>query len=293
MNLRDMEYVVAVAETLHFGRAAERCHVSQPSLSMQIKKAEDMLGVQIFERTNKQVLVTAAGKEIVTRARVILKEFEAMKHMADIARDPMGGPVRLGVIPTMAPYLLPKTLPKLRKALPRVKLTLLEGQTHIMVQQLNEGALDIVLLALPIHDDRLHEAPIFEEAFLLAVPHEHALAAKKQVQISDLEEVELMLLEDGHCLRDQALEVCHKAGAMEQQNFRATSLETLRQMVASGAGITLIPEQASGIDTKHVTYIPFAKAKPHRTVGFLWRKSTPRTALFEAMQKLFKDVFAG
>ncbi len=292
MNIRDLHYLVTVAETLHYGKAAKACNVSQPTLSMQLKKLEDTLGVQLFERTNKQVQLTAIGADIVLRARRILAEVAQIKLAADAAHDPMTGSLRLGLFPTLAPYLLPSLMPLLRESFPKLTLLLTEEKTPTLLHQLETGALDCALLALPITNDSLATAHLFDEPFLLAVGRGHHLAPRKSVRVGDLSLENVLLLEDGHCLRDQALAVCHRVGVGESNNFRATSLETLRHMVASSDAVTLIPELATRDRDASMRYIPFAEPAPSRAIGLIWRKTSARAPLFEAMAKVITTNYA-
>ncbi len=288
MYLRDLEYFVALARHRHFGRAAEACHVSQPSLSAQIKKLEEYLGVLLIERGGKQLMLTEAGEEVLRHAQAILALAGEIREVGRLASDPMSGRFRLGVIPTIAPYLLPKLLPKLREQFITLSLELYEGQTHAITAQLKRGELDAVLLALPLGEDTFKESELFRERFFLAAPASHALASRTYIEPRHLEGEELLLLEDGHCLRDQALEVCTLAGASEHQHFRATSLETIRQMVKSGAGLTLLPEMAIGEEDADMAIIPFKPPAPHRSIGLAWRRSSPRQKLMQAMVEALK-----
>ncbi len=278
MNLRDLQYLVALAEHRHFGRAAEACFVSQPTLSTQIRKLEDELGVSLVERTPRKVLLTEVGRDIATRARDVLNEVEQIRGVARRTLDPESGTVRLGIFPTLGPYLLPHVLPLVRSAFPRLELLLVEEKTETVLRLLREGKLDAGILALPLHEDSLHGEFLFEEPFLLAVSGEHPLAHKHgQLKLADLSNQNLLLLEDGHCLRDQALEVCHMAGAGEHSGFRATSLETLRQMVAANVGITLLPVTAvkppvAPVENLHL--IEFKGHPPSRRIAMVWRKSS-------------------
>lgn len=209
MNLRDLHYLVALAEHRHFGRAAEASFVSQPTLSTQIKKLEDELGVALVERTPRKVLLTETGREIARRARGVLSEIEEIKAIAQRTRDPESGTLRLGIFPTLGPYLLPHLVPQVRKQFPRLELLLVEEKTEQVIRLLREGSLDVGILALPLHEESLHTEFLFEEPFVLAVPENHPLAHKqKRLKLDDLEDESLLLLEDGHCMRDQALEVC-------------------------------------------------------------------------------------
>lgn len=241
MNLRDLRYFVALADHRHFGRAAVACHVSQPTLSTQIRKLEDELGVALVERAPRKVMLTPIGRELLDHARRIVDEAERMKQSARRQQDPESGMLRLGLFPTLGPYLLPHVVPALRLRFPQLELRLVEEKSAELVERLKDGRLDAGLLALPLHDDQLHAEPLFQEPFLLAVPSEHPLATRGTLPLDALDNLQLLLLEEGHCLRDQALDVCRLSGASETGGFRATSLETLRQMVAAGVGITLLP----------------------------------------------------
>jgi LysR family hydrogen peroxide-inducible transcriptional activator len=280
MNLRDLRYLVAVADTLHFGRAAERCHVSQPTLSAQIKKLENYLGVEIFERQPKRVAVTDIGAKIVARARQVLKDADEIVDLARNSHDPLAGRLKVALIPTIGPYLLPRVSGKLRKQLPKLQMMLYEYQTDDLIARLRNGELDVGILALPVPLEGLEARPLYEEPFTVALPRSHALARKDELRLGDIADETLLLLEDGHCLRDQALEVCSRVSMRENQDYRATSLETLRQMVAAGLGVTLLPELAAKApfgSGQSLAIRPFAQPKPTRTVGAVWRRSSTRT----------------
>jgi LysR family hydrogen peroxide-inducible transcriptional activator len=288
IKLKDLRYLVAVADTRHFGRAAERSFVSQPTLSAQLKKLEAYLGVQLIERAPKRVQLTAAGEEIVERARRILEASDEIVELARGHRDPLAGRLRLALLPTIGPYLLPNVAARLRKQLPRLELMLYEYQTDPMLEKLHSGEIDVGILAFPVQMDGLDSRVLYQEPFMVALPAAHPLAQRKTIKVDDLAHETLLLLEDGHCLRDQALDICSSIDLHEKQDFRATSLETLRQMVASGVGITLLPELAGrgayGA-ARGVTIRPFAKPVPTRTVGAVWRKSTARRAAIQALCK--------
>jgi LysR family hydrogen peroxide-inducible transcriptional activator len=286
MNLRDLRYLVALADERHFGRAAERCFVSQPTLSAQIRKLEEYLGVALVERQPKRVSLTETGEKIVARARRVLLEADAIVEVAKTDRDPLAGPLRLALIPTVGPYLLPHVVGPLRRAVPRLKLLLYEHQTTPLLEKLRAGELDLGILALPVPADGLETASLYDEPFTLAVPAGHPLAERERVKVDDLKGETLLLLEDGHCLRDQALEVCSRVRIAEEQDYRATSLETLRQMVAAGHGITLLPELAAASPVgaaRGLRIKPFGKPAPARTIGAVWRKSTTRGKAIEAV----------
>lgn len=291
MNLRDLRYLVALADTLHFGKAAQRCHVSQPTLSAQLKKLEDYLGVELIERQPRRVALTDAGEELVQRARKILQETDEMLRLARNQRDPLSGQLRVALIPTIAPYLLPLVVKKLRKQLPQLKLHLYEYQTEPLLQQLRAGEIDMGILALPVPMDGLELAHLYMEDFAVALPKHHPLANKASIKLTELSGDPLLLLEDGHCFRDQALEVCGKAGLEEDQDYRATSLETLRQMVAAGYGITLLPKLATrgpAAVNQGLVVKTLAKPAPHRSIGAVWRKSSTRTAAIDAVCKTIR-----
>ena len=278
MNLRDLKYLVAVADERHFGRAADVCHVGQPTLSTQIKKLEAELGVDLVERNPRHVLLTDAGERVVERARIILREADNIRELARRAIDPEAGSVRLGVFPTLGPYLFPHVVPQLRARFPKLELLLVEEKTEEVLRRLRNGDVDAGLLALPSHDDQLHVEPLFEEDFVLAVPAGHPLAeAGGRVDVGVLAGESILLLEDGHCLRDQALSVCQLAGAEERSGFRATSLETLRQMVAAGVGMTLLPElsvRPPVAQSPDIALLRFTDPVPSRKIAMFWRRST-------------------
>ena len=277
MNLRDLKYLLALADHRHFGRAAEACFVSQPTLSTQIRKLEDELGVALVERAPRKVMLTAAGQDVVQRARRIVAEVEQMKESARRSQDPGSGTLRLGVFPTLGPYLLPHVVPGLRERFPELELLLVEEKSDALLQRLREGKLDAILLALPLHDDQLHAEPLFEERFVFAAPKQHPLAGNDVLSMAQLSDETLLLLEDGHCLREQALDVCRLSGAQEKSGFRATSLETLRQMVAAGVGVTLLPALSVHepiAQSPNIRLVPFRDPPPSRQIALVWRKSS-------------------
>ena len=277
MNLRDLRYLVALADLRHFGKAADACFVSQPTLSTQIRKLEDELGVALVERAPRKVMLTAVGQDVVQRARRIVADVEQMKEAARRSRDPESGSLRLGVFPTLGPYLLPHVVPQLRERFPHLELLLVEEKSDVLLQSLREGKLDAALLALPVHDEQLHAEFLFEEPFVFAAPVRHPLAAQDSLAMSQISDETLLLLEDGHCLRDQALDVCRLSGAQEKSGFRATSLETLRQMVAAGVGVTLLPALAVHepiAQSPNIRLLPFRDPPPSRQIALVWRKSS-------------------
>jgi LysR family hydrogen peroxide-inducible transcriptional activator len=286
MNLKDLKYLVALADTSHFGKAAERCFVSQPTLSAQLKKLEEYLGVKLVERQPKNVQLTEVGKQIVIRARRMLDEGDEIVALARSNTDPFAGKLKIGLIPTIGPYLLPRVMQKIRKALPQLGLMLYEYQTEELLRRLREGEIDLGVMALPVMLDGLESRALYEEAFTVALPTHHALAAKNTIKVQDLKGQTLLLLQDGHCLRDQALEVCSRVDVREAEDYRATSLETLRQMVVAGLGITLLPEMAVESpygSQRGLAIRQFTNPKPSRTVGAVWRKSSTREAAIAAV----------
>ena len=286
-TLRQLQYVVAVADELSFRRAAARCHVSQPSLSMQLAQIEGALGVRLFERTHKHVLVTAAGRELVDRAKRLMLEADELVRAAQRVSDPLAGTIRLGVIPTISPYLLPSVTPALRRKLPRLRLAWVEDKTDSLLRKLAAGEIEGAVLALEANVGDVAREVVASDPFVLVTRAEHALASKEgAVTQAELRGEELLLLDEGHCFRDQALEACGTARAREGE-FRATSLTTLVQMVAGGAGITLIPSIAVDTEARrarlHVRSL--AARAAHRTIAVVWRKGS-------ALEPALKEIAA-
>lgn len=286
MTLQELRYLVALAETGHFGQAAEACFVSQSTLSTGLKKLEDQLGTVLFDRSLKRITPTPIGREIVESARLILQESERIRELAKYAEDPMGRTVQIGVIPTLGAYYLPHALLRVREAHPKLRLLLREVMTPHLLAQLREGKLDAGLLALPIDEEGLTVAPLFTEPFFAALPIGHPLAKRAKVSLDELSQANLLLLEEGHCLRDQALAVCGLQG-LASEEVRATSLETLRQMVGMGIGMTLLPSLAcqGGVEPVPAGLVikPLAAPGASRTIALVWRK---RTAYLETMTQL-------
>jgi LysR family hydrogen peroxide-inducible transcriptional activator len=289
-SLRQLECAVAVAEERHFGRAARRCAITQPALSAQIKQLESLLGVRLFERGRRGVLVTAAGEPLLARARAALGAVDDVVDAARAAREPLCGALRLGVIPTIAPYLLPEALPAVRAAHPRLRLLLHEDKTERLLAGLEAGALDGALLALPAGGPRLETLELFEEPFVLAAPAGHRLLrGRRRLREADLRGEPVLLLDDGHCLRDQALEVCRSAGAHECAETRAASLTTLVQMVAAGLGVTLLPSSSVPVEVRPgggIGVREFAAPPPRRRVGLAWRRASARGEEFRRLGAL-------
>ena len=292
MNLRDLRYLIAVADKRHFGRAAEICHVSQPTLSGQIKKLEDYLGVTIFERTSRSVAVTPIGEEILRHARLAVEQADLIGAVAQAHRDPLAGPLRLGVIPTLGPYLMPLLLGALRQGFPDLRLVLSEEMTETLSGRLRRHELDAALLATAPEDADFDVIRLFDEPFWLACPRDHALARVQEITYDDLAATEMLLLADGHCLRDQAMEVCRRAGngeSLGMGDLRAASLETLLQLVGSGFGCTLVPALAlrgSRMTDLGLMVRPLSLPGASRRVSLVFRRSFPRRDALELLADL-------
>jgi LysR family hydrogen peroxide-inducible transcriptional activator len=292
-SLRQLQYAVAVADELSFRRAAARCRVSQPSLSAQLAQLEDVLGVRLFERDRRRVLVTAAGKDIVERARRLLADADALFDAGKRASDPFVGTLRIGVIPTIAPYALPSIAPRLRQRFPELTVAWREDKTEVLAAGLQAGELDAALLALEADVGDVDREIIAEDAFVLATRHGDPLGRKATpIHTSELKGAEVLLLDDGHCFRDQALDVCTMARAREAE-FRATSLTTLVQMVAGGSGVTLLPELAVPTEAARagLTVRPIASARAHRTIALVWRKRSPLAPALHEIGSVMRDAF--
>lgn len=282
MNIRDLEYLVALAEHKHFRRAADACHVSQPTLSGQIRKLEDELGIILLERTSRKVLFTQSGLLLVDQAKTVLREVKLLKEMASNQGKEMTGPLHVGVIPTIGPYLMPHIVPALQNAFPDLELFLYEAQTHQLLEQLETGRLDCAIVASVRETEPFIEVPLFKERMLLAVAENHPWAKEQTIPMSMLKDHEMLMLDDGHCLRNQALGYCFTAGAKENSHFQATSLETLRNMVAANAGMTLMPELAvlSEGERGGVKYL-LCQPEPSRDVILVYRPGSPLRARYE------------
>jgi LysR family hydrogen peroxide-inducible transcriptional activator len=295
MNLRDLKYLIAVAETEHFGRAAAQCYISQPTLSGQIKKLEQELGVTIFERTNRSVSTTPIGLEIVKHAKLILEQADVIKQLAQAQRDPLAGALRVGAIPTVSPYLVPLILMPLKKQCPQMRLILSEEITDMLTQRLLDHQIDVAILATAVKEPELEVMPLFEEPFWLAHPRNHELYNKDDITRRDLSRINLLLLADGHCLTNQVMDVCRiKEGSMddEMSDLRAASLETLLQLVGAGFGCTLVP--ALAVRGSWTTDSGIIARKLHlkdayRRVHFVFRKTFPRKKAIEALADVIRS----
>lgn len=290
MNLRELEYLTQLAKHRHFGKAAEACFVSQPTLSMQIKKLEEELGIVLFERNNKTVRLTVTGEEIVKHAQVILEQCQFIQNTALQAQNPMAGEFALGMIPTITPYLLPRILSRLRKAFPMLECQITESVTKELLALLQTGDLDAAVMALPVDEPWCESVELYYEPFLLASHKEHPLAAKNPLRQKDVKHQEILLLDEGHCLRDQALDICSHQNGAEKTDVRSTSIETLRQLVAANLGVTLIPELAVMKQQASITYTRFQPPEPGRTVGLVWRNTYHRKRLIDSVAKLIHTM---
>jgi len=291
MNFRDLEYLIALEELKHFRKAAEKCFVSQPTLSGQIRKLEDELNVQLMERSSRKVIFTQAGLDIVNKAKTILLEAKSLKEIAKSHNEPMQGTLHIGLIPTVAPYLLPLIIPAIKKHFPDLELFLHENQTDVLIKQLEEGDLDCLMLALLPGMEILQQYPLYNEPLELALSESHPWANKEQVSIEKLAGEHLLMLEEGHCLRDQAMGFCFAAGAIEDNSFKATSLETLRHMISADNGLTLLPQLAIPTSRHQagIKYIPFKQPAPHRSIGLVCRTNSVRKVCFEELSKLIAN----
>jgi LysR family hydrogen peroxide-inducible transcriptional activator len=297
LNIRDLDYVVAVAEFLHFGKAAQACNVSQPTLSAQLRKLEELLGVPLFERSARGVLVTPAGEPLVAQARVILAEARRLGELALAAAEPLSGPFRLGVIATLGPYVLPLLLQPMRQRYPGLQLLLTEGMTRPLVHALEAGELDAVIASAPVEESGLTALPLFREALVLAMPRDHPLAAVERVELGDVPVDELILMNEGHCLRDQTLEACpaRQRNARAGRGLQAASLETLRQMIAAGLGCALLPQlavQVGSLLDDMVAYRLIHGTSPERQVAMFHRPSFGRIRDIRLLRELFLDALA-
>lgn len=284
MNLRDLGYIVAVADLKNFSRAAEQSAISQPTLSTQIKKVEDYLGVQIFVREKNTVSITELGEEIIQVARRTLDDVRHIREIAAHGKNPYSGKLSLGAFPSVASYALPEYVFMIKQHFSDLKMLVVEEKTESLISLLLSMKLDVALLALPVTHELLECQPLFEDPFTLAVPANHPLAKLDSVDLNDLHQENLLLLEEGHCLRDQSLQLCSPSRFIEN-DFRASSLETLRFMVKNGVGVTLMPSVAIQTEDSDIKYIEI-KQKPSRTIALVWRKNHPRKKLFEELALL-------
>ncbi len=289
MTLTEMRYIVALARARHFGKAAEACHVSQPTLSVALKKVEGQLGAALFERTASEVRITALGERIVAQARRVLDEAVKLEEIAQSSGDPMSGQLRVGIIYTIAPYLLPQFIPALSREAPNMPLFLKEDFTGNLIPALKAGELDVIVIALPFAEPGLVAQPVYEEPFRVVVPSQHTWAGREAVIGDELDGQNLLLLGQGNCFRDQVLESCPRLNAPDalEHSLEGSSLETIRYMVASGAGVGVMPSTAADplVDREPmVRVLPFAGKQPKRTVGLVWRVTFPRPQAIDAVR---------
>ena len=291
MTLTELRYIVAVARERHFGRAAETCFVSQPTLSVAVKKLEEELGVALFERGPGEVTVTPPGQKIVEQAQRVLEEAARVREIAAAGRDPLVGPLRLGAIYTIGPYLLPKLVPIMRRNAPQMPLLIQENFTHNLSESLKSGEADAILIALPFDEPGIATRAVYDEPFLVAVPKGHDWEGRKRISSDELARESLLLLGEGHCFRDQVLDICHVVRSRDRSSLAKTveggSLETIRQMVASGVGVTVLPATSVGASGSGdlIRILPFTRPAPTRRVGLAWRRSFPRPEAIEALRK--------
>ena len=296
MTLTELRYVVAVARERHFGRAAEACFVSQPTLSVAVKKLEDELDVKLFERGSSEVSVTPLGEEIVRQAQTVIEQAAAIKQIAKRGKDPVSGPLRLGVIYTVGPYLLPELVRHAIERVPQMPLVLQENFTSKLLDMLRNGELDAAILAEPFPDTGLAVAPLYEEPFVIAVPKKHSLGKRKRITAEELKRETMLLLGTGHCFRDHVREVCPEYARFAsdaegiRKSFEGSSLETIKYMVASGMGVTVVPQLSLPAEPdRHITYIPFAPPVPTRRIVLVWRRTYTR---YEAIAALRNAIYA-
>ncbi|MEJ6078541.1 DNA-binding transcriptional regulator OxyR [Vibrio sp. 1-Bac 57] len=292
MNFRDLEYLIALEELKHFRKAADKCFVSQPTLSGQIKKLEEELNVQLMERSSRKVIFTPAGNDIVAKAKTILLEAKSLKEIAKSHNEPMRGTLHIGLIPTVAPYLLPLIIPVMKETFPDLELYLHENQTEVLLKQLEEGELDCLMLALLPGMEHLNQLNLYDEPLELALSDKHAWSNNRLINLQELSGEHVLMLADGHCLRDQAMGFCFAAGAIEDNSFKATSLETLRHMISAENGLTLLPQLAIPLNRYQsgVKYIPFEAPIPTRTITLLSRKNSARQACFDQLAVLINKA---
>ncbi len=292
MTLTELKYIVALARERHFGRAAEACFVSQPTLSVAIRKLEEELGVVLFERGGAEVGITPIGLRVVAQAQKVLEESARLREIARQGHDPLAGPLRVGVIYTVGPYLLPHLVPEQIRQTPQMPLLLQENYTTRLLELLRQGEIDCAILALPLPDTGMAQCALYDEPFFVALPSNHPWAARKRIAAELLKEQTMLLLGTGHCFRDQVLEVCPELSRYSassegiQRTFEGSSLETIRHMVAAGIGITVLPASAlatPGAESRLLRFVPFIAPVPMRRVVLVWRKSFPRLAAIEAL----------
>jgi len=292
MTLTELRYIVAVAREKHFGRAAKSCFVTQPTLSLGIKKLEEELGTVLFERGAKnEVRNTAIGERVISQAQKVLEEADTIKSIAELNTDPLAGPVRLGVIYSIAPYLLPRLIPIIHEDAPQMPLMIEENYTAVLLEQLKQGKLDVIVIALPFDEPGIVTHAVYDEPFVVATPRDHSWCKKSHIKPKELVEENLLLLGPGHCFRDQVLKICpecnQQASNKMQDTLQGSSLETMAHMVATGVGITVLPCASAGshVHAELLSMIPFSEPQPFRRVALAWRKTYPRPEAIEALRQ--------
>lgn len=294
MNIRDLEYLIALADFKHFRKAADACNVSQPTLSGQLRKLEDELGTVLLERTSRKVLFTQAGLMLVEQAKVVLREVKILKEMASNQGKEMSGPMHIGIIPTLGSYISPLILPHLKQLFPTLEVYIYELQTSTLVEQLEAGQLDCGILAFTKESEPFIEIPIFKEKMRLAVSNEHPWAKETSLSLDQLRDQEMLMLDDGHCLKTQTMDCCLSLGAKENPHFKANSIETLRNMVAANVGIAFIPELAAKVSYQDkVSYLNFVDPQPYCTIGLIYRPGSPLRLRYERLAKEIKTLMEG
>ncbi len=294
MTLTDLRYLVALAHERHFGRAAEKCHVSQPTLSVAVKKVEEELGIQLFERSASEVKITETGRRIVAQAEKVLMEASQIQEIAAAGKDPLAGPLRVGVIYTIGPYLLPRLIPRVHQLAPRMPLIIQENYTTRLAEALKRGELDVIVISLPFDEPGVVAQPVYDEPFRVVMPASHPWVAEQAIDPSHLAEDQLLLLGAGNCFRDQVLEVCpscRNIGGL-QRTLEGSSLETIRQMVATGLGVTVLPSSAADDNTMRSPLVeirPFAPPEPVRRVALAWRVTYPRSGAIDILRAAIMD----
>ncbi len=289
MTLTDLRYLVALAHERHFGRAAEKCHVSQPTLSVAIKKVEDELGIQLFERSAAEVKITETGRRIVAQAEKVLMEAGQIQEIAAAGKDPLAGPLRVGVIYTIGPYLLPRLIPRVHQLAPRMPLIIQENYTTRLAEALKRGELDVIIISLPFEEAGIVAQPVYDEPFRVLIPAEHPWKNSESIDPDQLANDQLLLLGAGNCFRDQVLEVCphcRNVGGL-QRTLEGSSLETIRHMVATGLGVTVLPSSAADemtLQNQLVAVRPFAEPQPVRRVALAWRVTYPRSGAIDILR---------
>jgi LysR family hydrogen peroxide-inducible transcriptional activator len=299
MTLNELRYIVAVARERHFGHAAETCFVSQPTLSVAVKKLEDELGVSLFERGTGEVTVTAVGQQVVEQAQRVLEEADAIKRLARHGKNPLAGPLRLGAIYTIGPYLLPRLIPWVSERAPDMPLVIEENFTSVLSERLKRGDLDVIVISLPFDEPGILTRPIYDESFAILLPSSHPWSTQESVSADQLGDEDVLLLGPGHCFRDQVVQACPNCvksaagGGSLQRGLEGGSLETIRYMVASGVGITVLPCSAAATDRfaePLLRVLPFTGEAPHRRVALAWRKSFPRIEAVDVLASAVREA---